>query len=118
MRSFEEPNLSDPMHDIKGRIAEALIEQLFRSLGWKVMRFGMEHTHPHLIDSVAGRDDVVSKTVRSQPDFIVQKNDGQPFFVEVKYRASGTSGRPTSATRIRRRPSSCSSRPTASTASR
>ena len=81
--------LAGSMADIKGRLAEALVEQLFWKLGWKVHRFGMEHTHPHLFDSVRGRDDPVSAIIRSQPDFLVQKNDGQPYFVEVKYRANG-----------------------------
>lgn len=77
------------MADIKGRLAEALVEQLFWKLGWKVYRFGIEHTSPHLFEAVRRRDDPVSLDIRTQPDFVIHKEPGQPFFVEVKYRADG-----------------------------
>lgn len=73
---------------IKGRIAETIIEELFRSLGFQVFSYGMENSIPGIKDLLKGVRGDVSKNIRQMPDFVVFK-DNQAHFIEVKYRASG-----------------------------
>ena len=87
--------LSDKEHTyrynmIKGRIAETLIQELFLSLGYSVFRYGMENTIPGIMELLKGvRSDVASE-IRRMPDFVVQNpKNGEVYFVEVKFRASG-----------------------------
>ena len=73
---------------IKGRIAETIVEELFRSLGFQVFNYGMEKSIPGIKDLLRGVRGDVSKNIRQMPDFVVFK-DNQVHFIEVKYRASG-----------------------------
>ena len=74
---------------IKGRIAETLIEELFLSLGYNVFRYGMENTVPGIMGLLKGVRSDVAANIRRMPDFVVQnKNNGEVYFVEVKFRAS------------------------------
>jgi hypothetical protein len=79
----------DPENIIKGRIAEALIEELLRTSGNKVYRFGYESTLQNLVQTPAefDRRSKNGQRVSSMPDFIVINADGSPFFVEVKFRS-------------------------------
>lgn len=81
----ENPWISDV---IKGRIAETIVEELFRSLGFQVFSYGMENSIPGIKDLLKGVRGDVSKNIRQMPDFVVFK-DNQAHFIEVKYRASG-----------------------------
>jgi len=73
---------------IKGRIAETIVEELFRSLGFQVFSYGMENSIPGIKDLLRGVRGDVSKNIRQMPDFVVFK-DKTAHFIEVKYRASG-----------------------------
>lgn len=73
---------------IKGRIAEALVEELLACLGYQVSRFGMENTVPELKNQLKGKA-TVTTLVRTMPDFLVQRPGEAPFLVEVKFRADG-----------------------------
>jgi len=73
---------------IKGRIAETIVEELFRSLEFQVFSYGMENSIPGIKDLLKGVRGDVSKNIRQMPDFVVFK-DNQAHFIEVKYRASG-----------------------------
>ncbi len=73
---------------IKGRIAETIVEELFRSLGFQVFNYGMENSIPGIKDLLKGVRGDVSKNIRQMPDFVVFK-DNQAHFIEVKYRANG-----------------------------
>ncbi|HUH26696.1 hypothetical protein [Gelidibacter sp.] len=73
---------------IKGRIAETIVEELFRSLGFQVFSYGMENSIPGIKDLLKGVRGDVSKNIRQMPDFVVFK-DNEAHFIEVKYRASG-----------------------------
>lgn len=73
---------------IKGRIAETIVEQLFRSLGFQVFSYGMENSIPGITDLLRGVRGDVEKNIRQMPDFVVFK-DNMAHFIEVKYRASG-----------------------------
>ncbi|WP_416865442.1 MAG: hypothetical protein ACMVP2_24050 [Imperialibacter sp.] len=73
---------------IKGRIAETIVEELFRSLGFQVFSYGMENSIPGIKDLLKGVRGDVSKNIRQMPDFVVFK-DNQAHFIEVKYRSSG-----------------------------
>jgi len=73
---------------IKGRIAEALIEELFLSLGYGVFRYGMENTVPGVMELLKGVRGDVAQNIRRMPDFVVQHpKSKEVFFVEVKFRA-------------------------------
>ncbi|MFZ2282331.1 MAG: hypothetical protein WAV86_00490 [Lutibacter sp.] len=73
---------------IKGRIAETIVEELFRSLDFQVFSYGMENSIPGIKDLLKGVRGDVAKNIRQMPDFVVFK-DHTAHFIEVKYRASG-----------------------------
>jgi len=79
----------DPENVIKGRIAEALVEELLRRSGNKVYRFGYESILQNLTqtDSRFDRYSRNGEQVRSIPDFVVVNSEGRSFFVEVKFRS-------------------------------
>jgi len=70
---------------IKGRVAEALVEQLFLKMGFNVYRYGMENTIPSIMKLIKGVNKEVENVIRKMPDFVVQKNN-HTFFIEVKFR--------------------------------
>lgn len=75
---------------IKGRIAETIVEELFREMGFRVFRYGMENTIPGIIPLIEnGSQNPVSRRLRQAPDLVVYK-DGTAHFVEVKFRADET----------------------------
>jgi hypothetical protein len=78
----------NPLNIIKGRIAEALVEELLRACGNNVYRFGYESLLQNLIQSDANFDRGTKngQQVRSIPDFVVVNTRGIPTFVEVKFR--------------------------------
>lgn len=71
---------------IKGRIAETIVEELFRSLGFQVYKYGMEHSIPGITELLRGIKDDVAMNIRKMPDFVIFKND-RAHFLEVKFRA-------------------------------
>lgn len=73
---------------IKGRIAEALVEQLFIKLKYRVYRYGMENTIPGIINLLGQVRDEVSNTIKRMPDLVVQDKSGQAYFIEVKFRSN------------------------------
>jgi hypothetical protein len=84
-------DLSSRFNFIKGRIAEALIQELFLSQKYPVFRYGMENTIPGVMDLLKGVKNEVANEIRRMPDFVVQNpHTTEIFFVEVKFRANGT----------------------------
>ena len=81
---------SDDITDssIKGRIAEAIIEEMFLSMGYQVFRFGMENTVPGFANRFLPKQGEIANQVRKMPDFIVVKNSKSEY-IEVKYRTDG-----------------------------
>ena len=76
---------------IKGRIAETLIQELFLSLGYTVFRYGMENTIPGIMELLRGVRSDVALQIRRMPDFVIQNpKNGEVYFIEVKFRASGS----------------------------
>jgi hypothetical protein len=73
---------------IKGRIAEALVEELFLSLDYNVWRYGMENTIPGVMKLLKDIRSDVANNIRRMPDFVIQNNKGEVFFIEVKFRAN------------------------------
>lgn len=94
-RELDTDGLSDKDYNyrygmIKGRIAETLIQELFLSLDYNVFHYGMENTIPGIMELLKGVRSDVAQEIRRMPDFVVQnKKNGEVFFVEVKFRASG-----------------------------
>ena len=80
----------EPENVLKGRIAEALIEELLRSSGNDVYRFGYEAILQNLIQTGShfDRRNKNAYQLRSIPDFVVLNSEGNNFFVEVKFRSS------------------------------
>ena len=75
---------------IKGRVAEAIIKELFQANNYRVYDYGMERILPHAIENVRKQNDDMALRVRHMPDFIVQHiPSGKLTYVEVKYRAKG-----------------------------
>jgi len=74
---------------IKGRIAEAIVEELLRACGNQVYRFGYESILQNLVQNGSrfDRHTANGEQLRSIPDFVVITDAGQSFFVEVKFRA-------------------------------
>lgn len=75
---------------LKGRMAECLVEELLKQSGNKVYRFGYESILQNLTQisdySSLDKKEVVSKKLKSIPDFVVVNREKKPFFVEVKFR--------------------------------
>jgi hypothetical protein len=79
----------DPLNVIKGRIAEALVEELLKSCGNNVYRFGYESLLQNLVqfDPNFDRKTKNGQQVRSISHFVVVNGRGKPTFVEVKFRS-------------------------------
>lgn len=69
---------------IDGKIAEVIVEEMLRDMGYDVYRHGYENITQHLSHADMPYDDV-SLVIRNTPDFVVLK-DNKPIFVEVKFR--------------------------------
>jgi len=70
---------------LQGRIAESLVEELLRSAGNHVYRFGYEFVFQN-IRVVADLNNEIGSHIKTFPDFLVITEKGKPYFVEVKFR--------------------------------
>ena len=70
---------------IKGRIAEAIVEEMFLAMGYEVYRYGVESLVPNFLNRLSKKKGNVAEKIRTMPDFIINKDD-KIFFIEVKYR--------------------------------
>lgn len=77
-----------PEDVLKGRMAESLVNELLRACGNKVYRFGYETVLQNLtqLEQTFKKYTRTSKIIRSIPDLVVVNKQGEPFFVEVKFR--------------------------------
>ncbi len=75
---------------VKARIAETIVEEMFRTADYQVYRFGYESVLQNLVQTKNRIDsnDEVGQVVASMPDFLVVK-DQIPDFIEVKFRSDG-----------------------------
>ncbi|MDD3808542.1 MAG: hypothetical protein PHG49_03475 [Candidatus Pacebacteria bacterium] len=73
---------------LKGRMAESLVEELFKLCGYKIYRFGYEAVLQNLVqvESNFEKYNDVAEKIRAIPDFIVIDSSGKPVFIEVKFR--------------------------------
>ncbi|MDO8482397.1 MAG: hypothetical protein Q7S86_01100 [bacterium] len=76
---------------LKGRMAETLVEELLKKSGNTVYRFGYEAIMQNLVQIKKSFDlhSDAGERIRAIPDFIVIAENGDPVFVEVKYRWDG-----------------------------
>ena len=76
---------------LKGRMAETLVDELLKKSGNTVYRFGYEAILQNLTQIKKAFDlhSEVGQRIRAIPDFIVIGKDGNPVFVEVKFRWNG-----------------------------
>jgi hypothetical protein len=85
-------------NNLKGRIAEDVVEELFTQLNFKVYRFGAERVLSGLLnrENRFEGDKDTAKRISEMPDFIITK-DNHVYFIEVKYRGdAATNFRPPS----------------------
>ena len=87
-RKYSPSRFMNPESMLKGRIAETLVEELLRQSGNIVYRFGYEAIVQNLVQLEEGfdRKSEVGERIRVMPDFIVVDKEGNPRFVEVKFR--------------------------------
>jgi hypothetical protein len=76
---------------LKGRIGEAIVEQLFGDLGYEIFRYGVEKNFPALTKhlknkKLTGR---AIESIRFQPDYVVYSPTHKLFFLEVKFYKAG-----------------------------
>jgi hypothetical protein len=73
---------------LKGRMAESLVEELFKLSGHKIYRFGYESVLQNLtqVESNFEKHNDVAEKIRAIPDFIAIDSTGKPMFLEVKFR--------------------------------
>ncbi|MEQ9285399.1 MAG: hypothetical protein RIG77_00745 [Cyclobacteriaceae bacterium] len=70
---------------IKGRIAETIVEELFKELGFQVYKYGMENSIPGIAELLRGVKDEVAMSIKKMPDFVIFK-DKKAHFLEVKFK--------------------------------
>jgi hypothetical protein len=81
----------EPEGMLKGRMAETLIEELLRDSGNTIYRFGYEAILQNLTQIEKSFDGAgeTGNRIRAIPDFIVIDRQGNPIFLEVKFRWNG-----------------------------
>jgi hypothetical protein len=81
----------EPEQMLKGRMAETLVEELLKKSKNNVYRFGYEAILQNLsqIQKSFDRHSHAGERLRSIPDFIVINEQGNPVFLEVKFRGDG-----------------------------
>ena len=73
---------------ISGRVAEAIVEQMFKQAGYVILRYGYESIAQNLIQSTNRQTTSTwLEVVESAPDFIVKDSNKFLYFLEVKYRS-------------------------------
>jgi len=79
-----------PENILKGRMGEALIDELLSNSGNTVYRFGYETILQNLTqsDREFDRETETGQQISCTPDFVVVNQYKKPFFVEVKFRSS------------------------------
>jgi len=87
---MSKPGQYTPENMIKGRIAEAIIEELLKASENDVYRFGYESILQNLVQKGSNFDrrNKNAHQVKSIPDFVVLNSEGNNFFLEVKFRAN------------------------------
>ena len=73
---------------VKGKIAETIFAQMFRSVGkYTVLEFGYEKVIPELVQNGYAEHTGIIETLRTAPDFaVIDNNQRHVKLVEVKYR--------------------------------
>lgn len=73
---------------LKGRIGEAIVEEMLKEANFQVYRFGYESVIQNLTQvNTKLKKTKAGRKIINMPDFIVIK-DGFPQFIEVKYRST------------------------------
>ncbi|PCI19294.1 hypothetical protein COB64_03955 [Candidatus Wolfebacteria bacterium] len=80
-------NLKKIDSNIKGVIAETIADEMFRSMGFEVRKFGQEHVMPGYSNRESPQNGHAADVIRLMPDLVVTK-DKQTWLLEVKYRAN------------------------------
>jgi len=75
---------------LRGRIAECIVEQLFKDRGFNIYRFGYEAILQSFTQANGRlqRGNNINNMIRQAPDFIIEDN-GYVNFVEAKFSAEG-----------------------------
>lgn len=90
---YQKKKISFIYNLIKGKIAEQLVEQLFKDLGFDVYRCGIESNipnHQRLLRELGEENAKSLKIIRDFPDYtVVCERTKTAFTIDVKYRAYG-----------------------------
>jgi hypothetical protein len=88
---MNDSNGFSPESMLKGRMAESMVEELLKKSGNTVYRFGYEAIMQNLTQIKKSFDahSDAGERIRCIPDFIVIGKDGNPIFLEVKFRWNG-----------------------------
>lgn len=79
---------------LKGRIAEAIVEDMLKEAGFQVYRFGYESVLPNLTQVDTDLNKTKSRQkILNMPDFISISKEGFVQFIEVKYRSTRPSNK-------------------------
>jgi len=75
---------------VKGRIAETLVEEMFKKSGYQVYRFGYEAILQNISQiNTDIKNSETKEKIRSIPDFVVVSPKGSIQLIEVKYSSDG-----------------------------
>ncbi len=88
VKTFETKTARLTDANLKGRLAEALVEEIFKACDYEVHRIGAEHIAESILSRKNPRLGEAALLLRRLPDFFVIKDD-ETRLIEVKYRSSG-----------------------------
>lgn len=73
---------------LKGKIAEAIVEEMLKEAGFRVYRFGYESVIQNLTQvGVELKKTKSGRKISNMPDFIILNDEGYVHFIEVKFRS-------------------------------
>jgi hypothetical protein len=78
-------------NEIKGRLAEHIIQEMLIQFGLEIFKFGMENTLPRMVRLVHRKSkNSEEKFIRNMPDFVMYNPKTEHFYLlEVKFRKKG-----------------------------
>lgn len=78
-----------------GDLGESIVNFLIKSMpNWDCIKFGVENHMEDLKQIVINKINPVTKKIKSMPDFVAfNKQTGETFLIEVKYRSNGQQGK-------------------------
>ncbi|MBC7085309.1 MAG: hypothetical protein H5T43_02925 [Methanomethylovorans sp.] len=95
-KSFNSNNISEKdsifiENMIKGKIAETLVEELFKYLGYNVFKYNITDSVPGGMQLLKGIRIDAAANIKTMPDLVIQHpHNGEVYFIDVKFRKNET----------------------------